>query len=433
MRAILAGVLAMMTGACATVPVERDTLDAIANDYVLLQLTIGEKEAGYIDAYYGPETVMAKAKADAPAASLKDLSRRIATLEARVAPFADDGREGASIEERRARFLAAQLVSARTRLSMMRGENLPFAEEAYGLFGIRPDLAELSTLDGVIAQIDDLVPGDGPLWQRIDTFQKRFDIPPERLEAVMKAAIAECRRRTAAHIALPEGERFELALVNDKPWGGYNYYQGDARSKIEINTDLPVRLDRAIDLGCHEGYPGHHVHNALLERELVGRREWSEFSVYPLYSPQSFIAEGSANYGIELAFPGDEALAFNRDVLAPLAGISADGLDRYVELGKLTPKLRPAQYSIAARFLAGGIDEATAVSLLQRYTLASPERATQSLRFIKSYRSYIINYGLGLDMVRADIESVGSDSRSRWQRMEQILSEPTLPSDLRVR
>ena len=170
-----------------------------------------------------------------------------------------------------------------------------------------------------------------------------------------------------------------------------------------------------------------------LERELAGRRGWTEYSVYPLYSPQSFIAEGSANYGIELAFPGDEALAFNRDVLAPIAGISADGLDRYVELGKLTPQLRAAQYAIAARFLAGEIGEPEAAELLQRYTLASPQRATQSLRFIKSYRSYIINYGLGLDMVRADVEGTGSDPATRWRRMEQLLSEPTLPSDLKVR
>ena len=423
----------MTLGACATLPSGQDSLDAIAGDYVLLQLTIGEKEAGYIDAYYGDSAVMERAKTEAPTQTLPQLAQRVAALESRTAPFIEDGAAETSMDERRARFLAAQLAAARTRLRMMQGENLPFVDEAQGLFGVKPELVELATLDAVVARIDSLVPGEGPLWQRLDTFQSRFDIPADRLKPVMDAAIAECRRRTAAHIALPEGERFELALVTDKPWGGYNYYQGDARSKIEINTDLPVRLDRAIDLGCHEGYPGHHVHNALLERELAGRRGWTEYSVFPLYSPQSFIAEGSANYGIELAFPGDEALAFNRDVLAPIAGISADGLDRYVELGKLTPQLRAAQYAIAARFLAGEIGEPEAAELLRRYTLASPQRATQSLRFIKSYRSYIINYGLGLDMVRADVEGTGSDPATRWRRMEQLLSEPTLPSDLKVR
>ena len=61
------------------------------------------------------------------------------------------------------------------------------------------------------------------------------------------------------HIALPENERFTLEFVTGKSWGGYNYYKGNAHSLIQVNTDLPIRISRAVDLGCHEGYPGHHV------------------------------------------------------------------------------------------------------------------------------------------------------------------------------
>ena len=134
-------------------------------------------------------------------------------------------------------------------------------------------------------------------------------IPPDRLDAVFQAAIAECRRRTPGHLTLPPGERFTVDYVTDKPWSGYNWYQGGFASLIEVNTDLPVYIDRAIDLACHEGYPGHHVYNALLEQHLVEQRGWVEFSVYPLFSPQSLIAEGTANYGIEVAFSDAERRA----------------------------------------------------------------------------------------------------------------------------
>ena len=190
-----------------------------------------------------------------------------------------------------------------------------------------------------------------------------------------------------------------------------------------------MRIERARDLGCHEGYPGHHVYNALLEQELVEKRGWIEYTVYPLYSPQSLLAEGSANYGIELAFPGDEGLAFDRDVLAPLAGLSGAGIDRYLELNELTSQLRPAGYTIASQLLSGEIDEDEAIALTQRYQLSSPERAAQTIDFAKTYRSYIINYGLGLDMVRAHVEAAG-DTPARWARMREILSTPTLPKDL---
>lgn len=428
---LLACTAAAALAGCATLPAATpDSLDRIADDYVLLQLAIGEKEDGYIDAYYGPAEFKTRATAEAPAASLPELEARAVALRVRAQGFSDDGQPGDSAEERRARFLAAQLTAARTRLKMLRGERLSFADEAEGLFGVRPDLVDLATLDAVLTELDALVPGAGPLWQRVDAFQNRLNLPADRIRPVMDAAIAECRRRTLDRMPLPAGERFDLALVTDKPWSGYNYYQGGYHSKIEINTDLPIRLDRAVDLGCHEGYPGHHAFNALIERDLVNGRGWQEFTVYPLYSPQSLIAEGSANYGIELAFPGAEQLAFETQVLAPLAGIPADGLADYARLRAAMQRLGAARYTISARYLAGEISADEAKALLQRYQLLSPERAAQSLRFTDTYRSYVINYGLGRDMVRAAIEAGGADSATRWQRMERLLAEPTLPADL---
>ena len=120
-----------------------------------------------------------------------------------------------------------------------------------------------------------------------------------------------------------------MAYVKDKPWSAYNWYQGGFASLIEVNTDLPVYIDRAIDLACHEGYPGHHVYNALLEQHLVKQRGWVEFSVYPLFSPQSLIAEGTANYGIQVAFSDGRAAAVRARDAVP-AGRARSGARRRV-------------------------------------------------------------------------------------------------------
>lgn len=407
----------------------QDSLDAIARDYVLLSLTIGEKEEGYIDAYYGPPELQARAKAEAAGQSLEALARRTADLTKRVVDVAG---EAEGIDQRRARFLAAQLTAAQTRLRMLRGEKLSFTDEAQGLFGVRPEMKPLAGYDPLLKQVDQLVPGPGPLDQRVEAFQAKFTIPRDRLKPVFEAAIGECKARTVKQIALPKGENFELAFVTGKSWSGYNYYQGGYRSRIEVNTDLPIRISRAVDLGCHEGYPGHHVLNALLEQKLTKGRNWIEFSVYPLYSPQSLLAEGSANYGIELAFPGEERLTYEVGKLYSLAGLSTAEARRYFDLQNAMQDLQSARFTIARDLLEGKIDEAEAVRLTQRYLLVSPERAKQLTDFTKQYRTYVINYGLGLDMVRADIEAAGPTPEARWKRMEQLLSEPTLPSDLRT-
>ncbi len=427
MRRLLLACL-LLVGACATMPgaapdPSGDSLDAVARDYVALTLEIGEREPGYVDAYYGPPEWAEAAKANPR--EVPALIQGAASLTQRLNALSTRGAEPAVVQ--RKAYLLAHVSAASARLRMIGGERMAFADEAYALFGVRPELKPLSDYDPILARIDRLVPGEGPLATRVATFRNQFVIPTDRLQAVMDAAIAECRARTVRHIPLPANERFTLAFVTDKAWSGYNYYQGDASSRIEINTDQPIFTDRAVDLGCHEGYPGHHVYNALLEKTFVRDRGWVEMSVYPLYSPMSFVAEGSANYGIDLAFPGDEAAVFERDVLLPLAGLTGAPVEEKAELNALVRQLARAEYTIADDFLSGRVARAETIARLVKYQLTTPERAAQRLRFIETYRSYIINYGLGRDTVQTWVEAQGPD---HWRGMETLLSSQILPVDL---
>ena len=433
MRLILATLMMISTAAHATSapPIasseaSRMQLDPIAEAYVRLSLEIGEHEPGYIDAYYGPEEWAQQAKrSPRPLPELRTATEALLTQLSSV-----DEAALAPLEVKRKRLLIAQLVAARTRMAMLAGESLGFDDEAEGLYALRPVLKPLSSYDTALQQLEALFPGDGPLWQRVEAFSSRTAIPADKLEQVMHASIAECKRRTLQHIALPPEEKFTLELVTKQPWSGYNWYKGNATSLIQINTDLPVLMSRAVDLGCHEGYPGHHVLNMLLEQRLSQQRSWKEFTAYPLYSPMSLIAEGSANFGIELAFPGDEMQAFQRDVLYPLAGLDPALAALDTQLTQARSALSGARFTIARDYLDGRITRAEALRLAQHYQVLSPERAEQSIGFTDKYRSYVINYGLGMDLVREHVDAAGSTPQQRWEAMERILSEPTLPVDL---
>ena len=433
MRLLLA-TLMMISSAAHAVPApaitsseaSRTQLDPIAEAYVHLTLEIGEHEPGYVDAYYGPEEWAQQAKrSPRPLPELRTAAEALLTQLSRV-----DEAGLAPLEVKRKRLLTAQLVAARTRMAMLAGDSLAFDDEAEGLYALRPVLKPLSAYDPALQQLEALFPGDGPLWQRVEAFSSRTAVPAEKLEQVMHASIAECKRRTLQHITLPAEEKFTLELVNKQPWSGYNWYKGNATSLIQINTDLPVLMSRVVDLGCHEGYPGHHVLNMLLEQRLSQQRHWMEFTVYPLYSPMSLIAEGSANYGIELAFPGDEMQAFEREVLYPLAGLDPALVTLDAQLAQVRSALSGARFTIAREYLDGRITRAEALRLAQHYQVLSPERAEQSIGFTDKYRSYVINYGLGQDQVRAHVEASGGTPQARWAEMEKILSEPTLPADL---
>jgi len=409
----------------------QDAMTPLAERYVKLVLAMGQHDRDYVDAYYGPPHWKDEAAAskrsleaiDAEAHSVREALRNI-----RLQDNADE------LTRLRHTYLIRQVEALGARVAMLSGTRLDFDEESKALYDAVAPMHSEAEFGEVLAELDRKLPGTGPLQPRYEAFRNQFVIPRDRLDAVFTAAIDACRRRTLEHITLPPGERFTVEYVTGKSWAGYNWYQGNYRSVIQVNTDLPILIDRAIDLACHEGYPGHHVYNVLLEKNLVRDRGWQEFTIYPLFSPQSLIAEGTANYGIEVAFPRADRLDLERRVLFPAAGLNPARVEEYYDVLAIMDRLSYAGNEVARRYLNGDIDAAAAAAWLEKYTLANPARAAQRIRFIDQYRTYVINYNLGKDMVARHVELESGDENdpaARWVAFEQLLSSPRLPSELR--
>ena len=397
-----------------------------AERYVKLVLAMGEHDADYVDAYYGPPEWREDVRTTRPTLSfIHDsavlLRDDLVNLTLPRNP----------LEVLRLDYLRRQTEALIARSEMLQGSKLRFDEESKALYDAVAPTHPESYFQQLNAAIAQELPGDGPLIDRVEAFRTQFVIPREKLDSVFGRAIDICRAKTMDRMALPAGESFTVEYVNNKSWSGYNWYQGNFKSLIQVNTDLPIFIDRAIDLACHEGYPGHHVYNALLEKTLVRDRGWIEFTVYALFSSQSLIAEGSANYGIDVAFPADERVEMEKRELFPIAGLDASRTEQYYRVHELVARTGYAGNEAARRYLDGDINADQAAEWLTTYALMAPERAKQRVRFIEQYRAYVINYNLGKDLVRNYVERrSGGDADKRWEVFAELLSSPRLPSGL---
>ena len=421
MRKILTLLFVAVLSACAsstttTAPVD---MNAASERYVKLVLALGEHDTDYVDAYYGPPEWRTEVKAQK--ATVAQILNDAHTLDRELRAMAKPADEMLAL---RREYLARQTEALIARAEMLSGRVMTFDEESQALYDAVAPHHDEAYFEQLTSALDHELPGEGAIADRLDAFKRDFIIPKEKLDDVFKRAIEGCRSRTLQQMTLPPGETFTIEYVTNKSWSGYNWYKGNFNSLIQVNTDLPIYIDRAIDLACHEGYPGHHVYNALLEKNLVHDRGWKEFTVYPLFSPQSLIAEGSANYGIDIAFPANERVEFEKANLFPIAGLDASKAAKYYRIQELTGKLSYAGNEAARGYLDGKLTADQAVNWLTKYALMSEPRARQRLKFIEQYRSYVINYNLGKDLVA---QWVGGD----WARFKLLLSSPRLPSSLR--
>lgn len=406
-----------------------ETINRFAESYVKIMLGMDIHEPGYVDAYYGPQEY--KDEANAMQKSLGDLKSHAGEVIAGLRKLDLSGEE--EILQLRHQYLIKQLESVMSRIDMNEGIEFTFEREAKEIFDVTPPVYSESHFQEIIDEIGKLLPGTGTVQERFNVFRSEFVVPVDKLDAVFEAAIAEARTRTSKYIELPENDNFELEYVTGKSWTGYNWYKGNSHSLIQLNTEFPLYIDRAIDVACHEGYPGHHLYNALLEKTLARGRGWEEFTVNPLYSSQSIISEGSANFGIEVVFPGEERAEFEREVLFPLAGLDPSRVEEYYKVMALVGKLNYASNEVARGYLNGDFDRTKSEQMFVDLALMTPERAAQRVRFIDQYGAYVINYNLGKDLVREYIESRGGTAdnpEKRWEEFIILLSSPRLPSSL---
>ena len=289
-----------------------------------------------------------------------------------------------------------------------------FDEESRLIYGVAAPPVDESEMSRARAELDRLLPGQGPLLPRYARFQRRFLVPPEKLDEALTRVLRESRRRTLEHLDLPAEESVRIELVSGAPWPAFASYLGDYRSVVQVNRDFPLAASNLLEIACHEAYPGHHVLNVLRERSF-GRERSLDFAV----GREALLQEGLASYGLELAFPGEERFRFEREVLFPLAGLDPAEAELYSRVEREIRRLAPLRVEGARAYLDGRRDRVQSVLWLENEALVPAPWAF--LRFVDRYRTYVVAYTLGPERVRRRIEGGTSNA---WREYLALATEP---------
>ena len=399
--------------------------DRIAREYLLLGLRLDQHIPGLVDGYFGPADLKATVDTEqlrSPAGLRDDAASLRDRLVAEVAQ-----------PDRRA-WLDAQLVALETQAAALAGAPLPYLEHVARCFAYAPPRRPDAEFEAASAAIDALLPGDSSLTARLEAWDAQFEIPRDRLTPVISWLVERFRARAEGSFGLPGGEDLRVSLVTDQPWGGYNWFDGGRRSRVDINTDLPVRAPSLVSTVAHETYPGHHLEHAWKEADLVDGAGYLEASILLINTPECLISEGLADLGVRFAVPAEE----HADLLVELfdrAGlaIATDGSAAH-EAAERTVALAPHREAMNAirgnaamlRHADGWSHDAVLAYLLDVGRFA-PDVAAKRLGFIEHplWRTYVFVYAEGLALLERWVNAVPAAERSA--RFGRLLHEQLTP------
>ncbi|MFQ5926887.1 MAG: hypothetical protein ACE5MH_05570 [Terriglobia bacterium] len=390
------------------------SLDDVARTYVLLVLRIDQHEPGFNDYYYGPADLRVQVTREGK----RPLEELRVQAEALLAALPN-----ATGNPVRRRWFEKQLRALATKIRMLQGEKFSVAEQARRLFDldVRPPSSE--ELEQAQAALDQALPGSSSLRERLQDWQAQFRLPQERLEEAYRMALEEVQARARKLLLLPPQERVELYFVTGKSWGGYNWFQGNARSRIEINTDLPTLATSVYSYIAHEAYPGHHTDLTTREQRLFRERGYFEWCVSPLYTPQNTMAEAVAEVGKDILMPPAERYAWHRDLFFPRLGLAEADVATWEKLQPLLETLGRARERLPFLLHDEGAREEEMVAFLQKYALMDAARARKTIQFDREWGAYSFNYTVGREILRRYLAT--GNARAKFI---QLLTTPVFPS-----
>ena len=394
-------------------------MDDAVREYLLIGLGMGLIAEGVVDAYVGPPELAEEARA-AGAAPL-ELAARARALRARLVDLPD---------AQRARWLDGQLVALETLGRGLAGEELAYVEEVTRCFDAPPYATPAEEYAEARRELDELLPGTGALRERLVTRDERMTIPPERLPSIADWLLVELRRAAAALFDLPSGEQLSVAMVADEPWSAYNWYQGDLRSLIQINTDLPMRAHFLIHLLAHEAYPGHHLEHVSKESGLIRRMGRFEAAIQLINTPEAYMSEGLAEVGVRFVAPPQRWQQLLLDICSRAdITLSPADAEREWRITTITNRLGGSSGDAALQLYVDGRAREQVLAFLEQDALRPRESAEKTLDFITHplWRTYVFCYAGGERLLNAWLDEA-TDESERVRRYGRLLMEQLTPS-----
>lgn len=395
--------------------------ETIGSAYVQLALAIDQHMPGYVDAFFGPLEWQDRAKAAGPRPHA-ELARQASAL---AGAIADSG----TLDTQRKEFLARQVVAMQASVRLLQGERMALADEAEALYDVRPTWVEESLFEAAQRVLHDLLPPGDTLAERMALRKQALAISSEQAQLVLPLIHQQLRNLSRARFPLPEDESISFAFVQNQPWMAYNWYLGGCRSRIEINTDLPLYVNELANLVAHEAYPGHHTELAIKERRLAGQAGRDELSLTLINAPSCVVSEGIATCALATVLSDEAWVAWHAEEIFPAVGLKRADAWREHMIDRALERLAGVYGNAAFLLHEHGAKVETVGSYLQRYGLLGEHEARKAIEFMSGPldRAYIFTYDSGRQLLQALFAA--KQERSYW--FSRLLTEAVTPTHIR--
>jgi len=398
-------------------------LSKFGEDFLLLALRINKHIKGYVDFYYGPESLRQIVDCEsltAPKTLLNDSNDLLIQLSSQ------------GFDKERTRYIEKLLVAMKTSIETLCGIEIPFKEKFFRLYDVDLQPVNEFELTNLKEDFKEAYKGTGTLAECMKVLREKRKVPEDKVYQMFKEALNITRVKTKELFGdiLPETEKILIELVKEKKnneplWAYYEWYLGNFQSRLEVNPKYNVYWSGILSVAAHEGYPGHHTEFVVKEKNLYHELSQFEYSILLLKSPTLVICEGIADLAVNVLFSYREQAEISLRFCSN--GTKDDNVENLTMQNRVKANQSLLWYNLAYHALFDEWSEANLIQYGTNYEIFSLKDIKNIIKLIldpaHSTTAFLYNLGSKLIINRfGEFPSV--------KNFRNLLLNPILPSDL---
>ncbi len=321
----------------------------------------------------------------------------------------------------------------RTSIEILNGFDIPIQDQFLKFYDIHLQPVNETELVNLKEDVSEAYRGSGSLEEHMYKLRVRRMVPGVKVFNFLKKAfdIVGLKTRELFVDLLPRKESININLLknvnqNDVKWAYYNWYQGNFRSRIDVNPNFNLYWTTFLPAAAHEGYPGHHTEFSIKEHLLYRNLNQFEHSILLLNSPKLFISESIAELALNVLYSYQDQAEIGLQYFCPDTS-KDDSLEVLTAQNKVKGKLSLLWYNVAYHALIDKWSEEDLIQYAMKFEVFNHESINNQLKKISnlSHSTTIFSYNLGRNLIINNYGEFPSIKNFR-----NLLVNPILPSDL---
>lgn len=325
----------------------------------------------------------------------------------------------------RVNYIIDHTISLKTRVLILSGHSMSYDNMTNSCYNLVAPAYDYSKFEDIIKELDDILPGNGSVSDRVVDFRRKILIPRDKLPRTLTAVTQEFHNFAVKNMDVSKNNMPRLGFKNLNGLPFLTILYGYSYDRFEyfryLGLDYPYTVDNIMEIIGHEMEPGHLTYFEMRMKTFIDT-SYPEMSMVAQHTPSSAFSEGAARRSVYMCFDNsiEKMVEFERDVIFNLGGMDKNLSKCMPVWHKFMNISNYGKLEVERNIWNGDWSKEEAGNFLERYHIAEPNKGVEMINHFPEDDGHFVCHDYARDIVGSYFTSMTQNTDKQWKLYHKL-------------